>query len=547
MSFSFYNFIIIFIIAIAMLTACLRCKNIFNIIALISILALSLLILHLPDIKEVISIFNINLIIKINLEFKMLALSFLFVTFITNLYGINQGKEMEIIIGTIYCLASLICLCAGDFITLFVALELTMLTATILIFMGNNQESLKAAKRYFLTHLISGSFILIGISYIIVKTGNNGIISLTQFIDCTREGMLFYLLILLGCLINLACMPFANWVINCYPSASSTGFIYLMSFTTKISLVILMKLFSGLEILKYLALSMVLYGSIYAVIEEHLKRILCYLTLSQLGFMLLFISIGSPIAISLAYLYVIFHILYTTLFALLLGLLQEAKIQNTWQIKSMQNNYIKIALLVAILAMINFPFTPGFMLKIQLLEILKGKIEYYLVSLINIAVVLAIPLREYFNARESVSIKINMGGLYAIIFTITILTVATFLGIDITGLLKESGAISSIITLSTKQLILITIGMIVSFTCKISRVSTINMNGDLAGYLVNSIIYYYQKARLGSVTDKDDNKLIYYNISAPIVEKITLLHNQQTAIFIVFILLLILLVVNFNL
>jgi multicomponent Na+:H+ antiporter subunit D len=546
MSLSLYNFVIIFSIFIVMLILCRRYTKIFNVLALFSILTLSVLILNLANINEVISILNLHLIANINSEFKMIGSIFLLVTFVAHLSGISQSKKSEIIIGSIYCLASLICLFAGDFISLFISLELMMLAATMLIFIGNSQESVKLSQRYFLTHLTSGSLILVGVSYIIAKTGSTEIISLTQFMNYNNEGFVFYILIFIGCLINVACVPFASWVINCYPAASKMSFIYLITFTTKISVVILIKLFGGFETLKFCGIAMIIYGGIYACIEENLKRILCYLTLSQLGFMLVLVGTGSTESISFVYSYIIVHILYTMLFATLLGILLEVSIETTWQIKRIQNRFVKISLLIGILTMLNFPFTSSFMLKLQLSDILNASPEYYLILLINGMVVLAIPFREYFYGKELVQIKMTKSALFTIIFALTILMVATIPVIVRSEVARQAYEvfISNVITGSVKQLIVITIGIILAFIIKISRKSTINMNFDLVGF-VSNIRIYQEKTKLELVAD--DDKLIYQNITHSILDKITLLHNQQTAIFIVFCLLIILLIVSFNL
>ncbi len=556
-----------------MLMSCRRYTKIFNILASFSLLTFSVLILNLANINEVISILNLRLIANINSEFKMIGSIFLLVTFVAFLSGIRQSKKSEMIVGSIYCLSSLMCLFTGNLISLFISLELMMLAATILIFIGNNHESAKLSQRYFLTHLTSGSLILVGVSYIIAKTGSTEIIPLTQFMNYSNEGFVFCVLIFIGCLINVACVPFASWVINCYPAASNSSFIYLITFTTKVSVVVLIKLFAGFETLKFCGIAMIVYGGIYACIEENLKRILCYLTLSQLGFMLTLVGTGNVASISFVYSYIVIHIFYTMLLAVLLGMLQEVSIETTWQIKRIQNRFVKIALLIGVLTMLNFPFTSSFILKLQLSGILNASSEYYLILLINSMVVLAIPFREYFNAKELVRIKMTKSGLFTIIFALTILMVATIPVIVrsevmrqvyeavISSLTRSSWSLTlpsgsemlgnifrndeaNVIAGGAKQLIVIAIGALLAFIIKISRKSTINMNLDLVGF-VSNIRISQEKTKLELVAD--DNKLIYQNITHSILDKITLLHNQQTAIFIVFCLLIILLIVSFNL
>ena len=54
-------------------------------------------------------------------------------------------------------------------------------------------------------------------------------------------------IMLIGMLINIAAFPFSGWMVKYYPKASPSGFLYLISFTTKVSVILLAKIFLGLE------------------------------------------------------------------------------------------------------------------------------------------------------------------------------------------------------------------------------------------------------------------------------------------------------------
>lgn len=49
-----------------------------------------------------------------------------------------KGKNIERLLCNLYACTSLICLFAGDFISMFVAIECMMLFATFIIFIGNS-------------------------------------------------------------------------------------------------------------------------------------------------------------------------------------------------------------------------------------------------------------------------------------------------------------------------------------------------------------------------------------------------------------------------
>jgi len=543
MTMNFYNFIIFFLIFIISLLSSLKYTKFFNFIVTVFILILIPFYKIIDDQHVVISIYNLKLINDINLDTKLIGFVFIFVTYIANLYGISQNKKMEVIIGSSYCLASLIALFAGDFISLFVGLEFMMLTATMLIFIGNNKKSIRDALRYFLIHFTSSSLMLIGISYIISKTGSTEIVLLTKLIEHIDKGFLFYILILISCLINIACVPFSGWMINCYPKSSSTGFIYLITFTTKVSIVILIKLFSGFEGLKFCGIIMMLYGGLYACIEENLRKILCYLTLSQLGFMLIFMGDKT---VSWVYSYIPIHILYTTLFAIILAILQDvANIENSSQIKNIKNFAVKTSLLIGILTIINFPFTTSFLHKLLLHNITSHDLIYYLMLLTNSMIFLAMPFREYFITKETLDLELN-GSMKQSLFIITFsLIIGNILAIKNLFSEPHFSVTNHIITESAiKQFAIVTIGIILSFIVKISRKSTIFINFDLFQLIGNSFNHICVKTKQNNDDIQEETGTIYKRMLESILDQIYKLHNQPNAIFIVFSLLIILILMS---
>ena len=136
---------------------------------------------------------------------------------------------------------------AADFISMIISLEFMTIFACIIIFC--DQLKIKPARQYFLTHLFSSGLILIGMTLLIQTTSNTTFTSLTESVNNFELPAIF---ILAGCLINASAIFVNGWVVHCYPIASSSGIVYLISFTTKVTLIIILKLFSGLEILKFL-------------------------------------------------------------------------------------------------------------------------------------------------------------------------------------------------------------------------------------------------------------------------------------------------------
>jgi len=88
------------------------------------------------------------------------------------------------------------------------------------------------------------------------------------------------------------------------------GSVFLCAFTTKTAVYALIRGFAGLEILVVLGVIMALYGVVYAVLENDSRRLLAYHIVSQVGYMVAAVGLGTQLAINGAVAHAFAHILY---------------------------------------------------------------------------------------------------------------------------------------------------------------------------------------------------------------------------------------------
>ena len=89
--------------------------------------------------------------------------------------------------------------------------------------------------------------------------------------------------------------------------------MFLSAFTTKTGVLALILLFPGEPVLVGVGLFMVMYGIIYALLENDVRRILAYSIVNQVGFMVCAIGIGTQMALNGAAAHAFAHILYKAL------------------------------------------------------------------------------------------------------------------------------------------------------------------------------------------------------------------------------------------
>jgi multicomponent Na+:H+ antiporter subunit D len=206
----------------------------------------------------------------------------------------------------IYAAGALGVIYAGDFLTLFLFWELMAFSSVFLIWFRRRPESLAAGLRYLLVHTAGGLCLLAGM--LLHFKGAGEIWSFTAF-DVAHP-TLPMCLILIGFVLNAAVPPLHAWLPDAYGEATFNGSVFLCAFTTKTAVYALCRGFAGMEILVPLGVAMALYGVVYAVLENDCRKLLAYHIISQVGYMVAGVGIGTELAINGACAHAFAHILY---------------------------------------------------------------------------------------------------------------------------------------------------------------------------------------------------------------------------------------------
>lgn len=170
---------------------------------------------------------------------------------------------------------------AGDWLTLLLFWELMAVSSLFLILPGEDKRRNPGAGfRYLLVHMLSGNLVLFGAA-MKVFSGSTALENLTAGPHDAAFWLLFF-----GVAINAAVVPFHTWLSDAYPEGTITGSVYLCSFTTKVAVLCMARLFFGFDVLLMLGVLMVLYGAAFSLAENDIRRILSYQIISQVGFMI---------------------------------------------------------------------------------------------------------------------------------------------------------------------------------------------------------------------------------------------------------------------
>jgi len=240
------------------------------------------------------------------------AYVFVIMSFIGVVYAIHIKEYGQHVAALIYVGCTLGVVFAGDLFTLFVFWEIMAISSVFLVFYRKTKRSLEAGFRYILVHLFGGCVLLCGIVIHAVTTGSLAF-ELFDF------GTLAAKFILVGFILNAAVPPLHAWLADAYPEATITGAVFMTAFTTKSAVYVLLRGFPGVELLVWLGAIMALYGVVYAVLENDIRRLLAYHIVSQVGYMVCGVGLGSEMAINGASAHAFCHILYKSVLFMGMG------------------------------------------------------------------------------------------------------------------------------------------------------------------------------------------------------------------------------------
>jgi len=244
---------------------------------------------------------------KVDALSRVFGIIFAFIATAGGIYAFHMKETGQQCAALLYAGGALGVTFAGDFFTLFIFWEMMAVASTYLIWARRTKEAHRAGLRYLLYHVLGGGLLFAGILLHFSKSGSLEITRLFQ------DGAPSSWLMLLGVLINAAVPPLHAWLSDAYPKATVTGAVFLSAFTTKTAVYVLARVFPGWEVLLIAGTIMTVYGVIFAVLANDIRGILAYHIISQVGYMVAAVGIGTTMAINGAVSHAFSHILYKAL------------------------------------------------------------------------------------------------------------------------------------------------------------------------------------------------------------------------------------------
>ncbi|MBW1715875.1 MAG: Na(+)/H(+) antiporter subunit D [Deltaproteobacteria bacterium] len=277
---------------------------------------------------------------------------FTIIGFLAILYSLHTKEDGQHIAAFLYVGSSLGVVFAGDYFSLFAFWEIMAVASVFLIWYQKDKESLNAGFRYILMHIFGGCCLLVGIIIYIGSSGSIGV-------DRLEPGIAYWL-ILAGFGLNTAFIPIHTWLPDGYPESTITGGVFLSVFTTKTGVYVLARCFAGADFVAYMGGIMAVYGVIFALLQNDARKLLSYHIVSQVGYMVAGVGVGTALGVNGGIAHVFNHILYKALLFMCMG----SVIYMTGRRKLTElgglARYMPVTCIACVIAALSISGAPGF-------------------------------------------------------------------------------------------------------------------------------------------------------------------------------------------
>lgn len=269
----------------------------------------------------------------------------------------------------------------GDLFNLYVFFEISSLAAYALIGVGD-RRAVVASFRYLILGTTGASLYLLGVGFLYFLTGTlNMADAAARIPDVVGNPALTlsFVLIVVGVALKMAVFPMHAWLGDAYTHGSTTTTAVIAPIMTKVSAYVLVRMVGsvyGIElfrtvlpigwVLAWLSGAGILVGSLLALAQRDVKRMLAYSSIAQISYIGLGIGIAQPWAVIGALLHVVNHAVMKCCLFLVAGVVEletGRRDVDAWAGLGRRFPVTFAAFTVAGLAMIGIPPTGGFFSK----------------------------------------------------------------------------------------------------------------------------------------------------------------------------------------
>lgn len=290
----------------------------------------------------------------------------------------------------------------NDIFTSYVFIEINAVAACAIVIAKESGDTIKATIKYFIMGVLGSGLYLLAIAILYSLTGHllmsnmkESIASLPLIYEFPL--MVAFGLILVGLAVKSALFPFHTWLPDAHGSATSSASAILSGLVLKGYIILLIKIIYrtyGIEVIERLNILPIILilgilgmisGSIFALVQKDLKKMIAYSSVAQIGYIYLGIGIGTPAGLLAAGFHIIAHAATKSMLFLASGnfleMADSKKIEDLDGIAYV-DKISGLSFLVGSLSMIGIPLFAGFISKLLFID---AALDHTMIIIILIA------------------------------------------------------------------------------------------------------------------------------------------------------------------
>ncbi|ACB84104.1 complex I subunit 5 family protein [Natranaerobius thermophilus] len=319
----------------------------------------------------------------------------------------------------------------NDIFNLFVLLEITLLTSVAIICVKENKDTIEASLKYLMLNALGSATVLMGIALLYIITGHLNMTYIAQELAVNFEQyptviMAIVALFFVGFGVKSALFPMHVWLPDAHGSAPSPSSAVLSGLVIKVYVVSLIRFYFIVlpeeilelmpvgEILLWFAAAGMILGSMFAIAQEDIKKMLAYSSVAQISYVFLGIGLLSLTSFQGGLLHILNHAIIKSMLFLIAGaIIYTSGIRKISHMHGVGLRYplIMICFTLGAFAMIGIPGTNGFISKwyLALGALDAGRPFFVLVilvsSLLNGVYYLPIVVNSFFGDMQDADIN----------------------------------------------------------------------------------------------------------------------------------------------
>ncbi|MBQ9512763.1 MAG: hypothetical protein IJR58_06185 [Lachnospiraceae bacterium] len=277
----------------------------------------------------------------------------------------------------------------NDIFTAYVFIEINTVASCGIVMVKESGETLKATIKYLIMSLLASGLFLISIALLYAITGHLLIPALSEAVSgLVVSGTYHWPLLAAAILMTVslgvksAMFPFHVWLPDAHGTATTASSSILSGVVVKGYIVLLVKIYYrvfGIETIRSMGILNIVFvlgiagmiiGSIMAMKEKNLKRMIAYSSVAQIGYIYAGIGVGTWAALAAAFFHMIVHAFTKPLLFSSAGGLIEAsghsKLISDMTGAGRRNKWAGIGFIIGTCSMIGVPFFGGFTSKVYL-------------------------------------------------------------------------------------------------------------------------------------------------------------------------------------